>query len=206
MERSTCIRLKISKLRDVMGRIFYCSRNLVPPLGAVSSRVVLAVLIASYLLAVTAAPAAAADDKPKQQLDCISCHPRTLTYHDKLGSGNQACWVCHDSTDMKSLRLVNGTVLAQSESSQVCGQCHGKRYDAWQEGTHGVPGTIATGKCSDCHDPHQPQMALLGITLPHPGPIPGAPDPSKDLAIIVIITLVSLTGLGIVVGRRGEGS
>ena len=188
-----------------MGRIFYFSHNLVTRLGVVSSRVVFAILIASYLLAVTATPAAA-DDESNQKLDCISCHPRTLTYHDKLGSGNQACWICHDSTDMMSLRLVNGTVLPQSESSQVCGQCHEKRYDAWQEGTHGVPGTTAAGKCSDCHDPHQPQIALLGITKPHPEPAPGAPEPSLDLVMIVIITLVSLTGLGIVVGRQGGGS
>ena len=188
-----------------MDRKFYFSHSLVTRLGVVSARVAFIILAAIYLLAAPAATAAA-DDESNQKLDCISCHQKTLTFHDKLGPGNKSCWSCHDGIDMKSLHLIDGTPLQLPESSQLCGQCHEKRYDAWQEGTHGVPGTIAAGTCSDCHDPHQPQIALLGITEPHPEPAPAASQPNFDLMMIAIITLLLLTGLGIIVVRQGRGS
>ncbi len=164
--------------------------------------IVLGILITSFLLAALATTARAEEES--KQLDCISCHQETLEFHDKLGSGNKACWACHDSADMISLRFADGTRLPISDSSQLCGQCHQKRYNAWKEGTHGVPGTVATVKCTDCHDPHQPQMAFLGITKPHPASVPSAPPPPFDLLMIVGISLVFMIGLGIIWARQGE--
>ncbi|MFC2038399.1 cytochrome c3 family protein [Chloroflexota bacterium] len=144
-----------------------------------------------------------ADSDPEQFSECLTCHQQTLEYHDKLGSGNEACQVCHDPADMSKLKLVTGTQLTLDESSQLCGQCHQKRYSAWQEGTHGFAGTVAAAKCVTCHDPHKPQIVLLGITKPHPGPIPDAPEVPVDLLIIGAISIAFLAGLGIMAARRG---
>ena len=107
---------------------------------------------------------------------------------------------------MSQLRLANGTQVTLAEANQLCGQCHQARYNAWQEGTHGFPGTTAEGKCTDCHDPHQPQMAFLGITKPHPEPTPPSPSPPFDLMMIVIISVVFMTGLTIIAAKQGTTS
>jgi hypothetical protein len=137
-------------------------------------------------------------------LDCLSCHPKTLQFHDQLGSGNEACWTCHSSTNMFMLRLVNGTAIPLAESPQLCGQCHQVRYTAWNEGTHGIPGTVASGKCTDCHNPHAPQMNFVGITKPHPDPTPPPPAVPFDLVMIVAVSLGFLIILAFIVARQGQ--
>ncbi|MFC2020640.1 hypothetical protein ACFLU1_02465 [Chloroflexota bacterium] len=148
------------------------------------------------------------------KLDCLSCHVRALKGHDKLGSGTEACWTCHLSTQMTTLHLADGeTLLLLSDSERLCGQCHQARYEAWEEGTHGVPAwkladpaIVGVGKvtCVNCHEPHQPQIALLDITKPHPLPTPAPPPPPVNLLMILGISLVLMTALGIVVARKGE--
>lgn len=147
-------------------------------------------------------------------LPCLSCHVRVLKGHDKLGSGNKACWVCHDNADMKMLRLADGTRLSLSDSPQVCGQCHQKRYDAWNEGTHGIPAWkegepgfpgVIKATCTTCHSPHQPQVALLNITKPHPEPVSPPPSPPTDLIMMVGVSLLLLIGVGFII-RQGEES
>ncbi len=176
------------------------------------STVVIVIGVAGFLmmlqtLTVNAAP------EPAPPLDCMSCHTKNLEFHDKLGSGNKACWVCHDNTNMKMLRLVDETQLPLSGSPQICAQCHQKRYDAWSEGTHGIPawkeGVPAMSgadkaKCTDCHNPHQPQIALLNITKSHPPPAPSPPSPSTELLIILGISLVLVIGICIAVAMKGE--
>ncbi len=166
--------------------------------------IVLGILCAAILLALPATTVRADEHESEHPLECLSCHQKTLVFHDSLGPGNQACWTCHDNTNMANWRLSNGTLVPRSESTRLCGQCHQKRYKAWNEGTHGFPGTIAIGKCTDCHNPHQPQVALLGITQPHPAPAPLAPAPNYDLVMIAIITVLFLTGLSIVLARQGK--
>ncbi len=170
--------------------------------GAIVIVIVLAGLLTVPL---TATVNAAPESKPP--LDCLSCHPKKLEFHDKLGSGNKACWVCHDSTDMKMLRLANETPLSLSDSPQLCAQCHQKRYDAWKEGTHGIPGTVATVKCTICHNPHQPQIALLDITKSHPIPTSPPPLPPFKAWIMLGIFLLLLPVIALVVvgSRGGEG-
>ena len=143
-----------------------------------------------------------------EQLDCLSCHQQALTYHDKLGEGNLACYTCHVSTDptMQTLQLANGTGTTTdlTQSSQVCGQCHQKRYTAWQEGTHGIPGTVAATPCAGCHNPHQPQIALLDITKPPPPPLASKyPIPQKALSIIGI-SVAALLGIAVMLARRKD--
>ena len=136
--------------------------------------VVIAIVVAGFLVVLSTAPVSAAPEE-KAPLDCLSCHTRVLKGHDKLGEGSKACWVCHDSTKIGILRLLNGTQLPLSGSPQVCGQCHTKSYQAWNEERHGVlplgvdgAGVLVTGKgkCIVCHDPHQPQMELAAKDIP----------------------------------------
>ncbi len=147
-------------------------------------------------------------------LECLSCHVRVLKGHDKLGEGNKACWSCHSNTQMGVLHLAGGeTLLPLSDSPQLCAQCHQKRYEDWTEGTHGMPswkegavevhGVQQVG-CISCHDPHQPQIALLNITKPHPPPTPPPPSPPFELLIMLGIALVPMIAVGVAVVRGGE--
>jgi len=172
------------------------------------SKQIIAVAVASVLvgfLAIIPGLTVQADDGSELPIQyCLSCHVQELEIHDRLGPKNEACWSCHDKSDMSMLHLANGEPLPLSESSTLCGQCHQERFNSWQEGTHGVPGTIVDVPCSSCHDPHMPAVILADITIPHspPAPAPLSP-PSSDILIIVGVSLGVLVVLGVVVGRRG---
>lgn len=143
-----------------------------------------------------------------EQLDCLSCHKQALTYHDRLGEGNLACYACHVSTDptMRTLQLANGTGTTTdlAESSRVCGQCHQERYSAWQDGTHGIPGTVAATPCTGCHNPHKPQVALLDITKPQPPPLDSEHRIPQNELLIVGISVVALLGIALMLARRRD--
>ena len=148
------------------------------------------------------------------KLDCLSCHVRALKGHDKLGTGSAACWACHLSTEMTTLHLSGqDTGFPLADSVKLCAQCHQKRYQDWVDGTHGVPawkeGEPAIFgsekvRCTNCHDPHQPQIPLLNITKPHPAPTPDAPAPPLQLLAVVGISLALTTAVGIAVTRGGR--
>lgn len=149
------------------------------------------------------------------KLDCLSCHVRVLKGHNKLGPGSESCWACHSSTEMTTFHLAGGeTRLAMSESTTLCAQCHQARYQAWSEGTHGVPAwregepaLFGSEKvnCANCHDPHQPQVPLLNITRPHPSDTPPPPPPPTQLLTILGISILALAGVGVAVTRGGSG-
>ncbi len=167
--------------------------------------IAIVIVVAGLLMVSQTQIANAADEQATETEDCLRCHSRTLSLHDKLGSGNKACWACHDKTDMKMLHLVDGTRLLLSESPQLCGQCHQERYGAWKEGTHGLPGIVATVECTSCHDPHQPQIALLNITKPHPEAQPDPSPPSVELMIMlgtVVLLTIAVTTAVVTRGKR----
>ncbi len=165
--------------------------------------VVIVIMVAGFLL-VPPTPTVNAAPESDKPLDCLSCHTKVLKFHDKLGSGNKACWVCHDNTDMKTLQLADETKLSLSDSPQLCGQCHQKRYDAWKEGVSANPGADKA-KCADCHDPHQPQIVLLDITKPHPEAQPSPSPPSVELLVMLGISLLLvIIAIGVAVVKQGE--
>lgn len=141
-----------------------------------------------------------------QPLDCLSCHNIQLSFHDQLGQGNFGCWSCHVSTDstMSELKLADDTQITFENSAQLCGQCHQKRYLAWQKGTHGIPGTIAAVPCTTCHNPHQPQMAFQDITKPPLPPLESTVKLPKDAVIITGTSIVFLLGIAIILARRQD--
>ena len=166
--------------------------------------IVIVIMIAGFLMIPQALTVNADDGQDSASEDCLSCHTKKLEFHDGLGTGNKACWVCHDAANMQMLRLVDGTQLSRTDSAQLCGQCHQQRYQAWKEGIHGPPGTIATVKCSVCHDPHQPQIALLDITMPHPAPQPDPSQPTVVLQIMLGTVLLLTIAVAVAVATRGE--
>ena len=140
-----------------------------------------------------------ADSGPDKSLDCLECHQQDLEYHDKLGTGNDACWSCHDPGDMSRLRLANGTSISLDDSSQLCGQCHEEKFGDWGRGSHGFPEYRAN--CVFCHNPHKPQMFFEGITLPPLQPTSDPPDLPIDLIMIIVITITLLAVIAIVLAR-----
>lgn len=162
-----------------------------------------------------------------ESLDCVSCHfalvpipgiprPEPLIGHDKLGTGSEACWACHRSTQMTTLHLAGGeTQFPLEEFPRLCAQCHEKRYKAWQDGTHGIPTWQETGlevsaddkvKCTACHNPHQPQIALTNITKDHPPPAPSPLSPPVELVQIFggALVFLTVTLIGVMVEKRGK--
>lgn len=157
----------------------------------------------------TVPPTAGADE-----LDCLSCHVRTLESHDVLGSGSEACWSCHYNKEMGVFHLAGGNQIPVQSYMVLCGQCHQERYQAWENGTHGVPswndeaelvpGTARQG-CTGCHNPHKPQIAFTNITRPHPEPAPLPPPlPAQPLMMLGISILLTVAG-GVAVARQGAG-
>jgi hypothetical protein len=111
---------------------------------------------------------------------------------------------CHDAEHMGEFHLADGSPISSFDSSQLCGQCHEGRYQAWREGTHGIAGLVAGVKCIGCHDPHQPQVALTDITKPHPPAQPPPAPPSDEL--LVMFAAVSVLAVAVILAlvRRGQ--
>ena len=145
---------------------------------------------------------AEADSGSEQTLDCLGCHQQELDYHDKLGTGNEACWSCHDPIDMSQRHFANKTSIPSEDSNKLCGQCHAEKYGIWERGLHGFQDYQAD--CVFCHDPHEPQIFLGGITKPPLKPASDPPEIPTDLIMIIVITIILLAVIAIVLARREQ--
>lgn len=143
-----------------------------------------------------------ADSGSDQPLDCLECHQQELDYHDVLGTGNEACWSCHDLVDMSQRHFANRTSIPRDDTSQLCGQCHAVKYGAWDRGLHGFPDHQTD--CVFCHDPHKPQIYLGSIVKPPLAPAPDPPGLPVDQIMIVVITITFLAGIAIVMAKREQ--
>ena len=130
--------------------------------------------------------------------DCYACHERnkapTLRFDDQhnllipkehsdivMGHGthnrNNLCFNCHDETNLELLQTRDGRQLKLSESTALCGSCHGPTYRDWEGGAHGRTsgywnregGPITRVNCVSCHNPHKPKFpSREPAPAPHP--------------------------------------
>ena len=104
---------------------------------------------------------------PEEHRDLVLKHGR--------GNRNDHCFNCHDQKNLELLRSRDGTALKLTESSRLCGSCHGPTYRDWETGIHGRAsgfwdrkrGKVVRQDCTDCHDPHAPAFPSM---KPGPGP------------------------------------
>lgn len=88
---------------------------------------------------------------------------------------NNDCFNCHDKNNLAQLKLRDGTTLKFTESSRLCGGCHGPTYRDWEAGIHGRTGghwlrdagPPQRKDCTSCHDPHFPAFPRM---FPAPAP------------------------------------
>lgn len=142
--------------------------------------------------------------------DCYGCHdrkkPPPLRFDEKhnlvvpkehedvvMGHGrhnrNNLCYNCHDESNLELLQTRDGRELKLSESTPLCGSCHGPTYRDWDAGAHGrtsgywdrARGDIQRRDCVACHNPHSPRFPGRA---PAPGPHPlrgrGNPHPTEE--------------------------
>jgi len=139
-----------------------------------------------------------ANKEDLSDFDCYGCHeknkPPTLRFdadHNliipqehsdivmKHGSHNRnnLCFNCHDETNLEVLQTRDGRQLKFSESTQLCGSCHGPNYRDWEAGAHGRTsgfwnrsmGPITRKDCVSCHNPHAPKFpGRKPAPPPHP--------------------------------------
>ena len=137
--------------------------------------------------------------KAKEDLsdfDCYGCHqkskPPVLTFDENqklivpkahkdivMGHGshgrNNNCFNCHNENNLLVLQPRDGRDLKFSESTLLCGSCHGPTFRDWENGVHGRTsgywnrdlGAIDRKDCVNCHDPHSPKFPSRA---PAPGP------------------------------------
>lgn len=128
--------------------------------------------------------------------DCYACHekgkPPTIRFdtnqviiipkeHSNLVMGhgshnrNNNCFNCHDELNLEQFQTRDGRALKLSDSTHLCGSCHGPTYRDWEGGAHGRTGGFwnkASGEttrrnCVECHNPHAPKFPGR---QPAPGP------------------------------------
>lgn len=131
--------------------------------------------------------------------DCYGCHekskPPVIKYDTNhviiipkehsgtivMGHGNHNrnnnCYNCHDENNLERFQARDGRELKFSESTRLCGSCHGPTYRDWEAGVHGrtsghwlrSAGDIVRRDCVECHNPHSPKFQPR---KPAPGPHP----------------------------------
>jgi len=142
-------------------------------------------------------------------LDCLACHDKGKTLVLKVDAANHAilpkehedlvmrhgrndrndnCFNCHDPVQLDLLVTRDGRKLKLTDSTLLCGNCHGPTLRDWEAGIHGrtsghwdrARGPIERQDCVSCHNPHSPAFPEI---KPAPGPHPlhpGAPALSGE--------------------------
>ena len=102
--------------------------------------------------------------------------------HGQHGRNNN-CFNCHNETNLTLLQPRDGRELSFSDSTKLCGSCHGPTLRDWDAGAHGrtsgfwdhSKGAIERKDCVNCHNPHSPRF-------PSRPPAPG-PHPLREMAV-----------------------
>ncbi|MEE9404985.1 MAG: hypothetical protein V3V20_08825 [Algisphaera sp.] len=116
--------------------------------------------------------------------NCTTCHAtreanrttndgaQLVDFHTGLHSnhGGLTCVSCHnDEENYSSLHRADGRPIAFEKQIQLCAQCHGPQHRDYVNGSHGgmtgywdlTRGGRTRNTCTDCHDPHAPQIPLV---------------------------------------------
>lgn len=130
--------------------------------------------------------------------DCYTCHekgtPPPIRYDEnhkiiiprehanivmRHGSHerNNHCFNCHNELNLEVLQTRDKRELKLSDSTPLCGSCHGPTYRDWEAGAHGrisgfwdrSRGPQDRKDCVNCHNPHAPKFPAR---KPAPGPHP----------------------------------
>lgn len=95
-------------------------------------------------------------------------HKDLVLRHGRHGRNN-ACFNCHVNDKLNELQTRDGERLQLTESTRLCGSCHGPTYRDWEAGIHGRTtgywnkemGEASRKECTSCHDPHAPIFPTL---------------------------------------------
>jgi hypothetical protein len=106
---------------------------------------------------------------PKEHANIVMGHGR----HNR----NNNCFNCHNESNLEQFQTRDGRELKLSESTPLCGSCHGPTYRDWEAGAHGrisgywdrELGAFTRKDCVQCHNPHLPAFPPR---KPAPGPHP----------------------------------
>jgi uncharacterized CHY-type Zn-finger protein len=130
--------------------------------------------------------------------DCYACHekgtPPPLRYdtnqnliipqehsnivmHHGSHERNNNCFNCHNELNLELFQTKDKRELKLSNSTPLCGSCHGPTYRDWEAGVHGRTsghwdrsrGEYDRKNCVNCHNPHSPKFPGR---KPAPGPHP----------------------------------
>ena len=76
------------------------------------------------------------------------------------------CTFCHSIIDPDRLHLLNGERITFEQVPDLCGQCHGERFNEWNMGLHGEESGTWNGprsslSCTECHRPHSPRFPKM---------------------------------------------
>lgn len=135
----------------------------------------------------------------EEELDCTSCHDRSLDKHDVLGEKSSACLSCHGDIHELKLELVNGKTYENDDPVPLCAQCHNERYTAWEDGTHGAHDN-PQAVCTECHDPHDP--IINGISTLDPIPNRTQAEPISVTIKIGFVATILILGFSVIILRR----
>ena len=103
-------------------------------------------------------------------------HPDIVMHHGSHERNNN-CFNCHNETNLELLQTRDKRELKLTDSTPLCGSCHGPTYRDWEAGVHGrtsgywdrTAGEIDRKNCVNCHNPHSPKFPGR---KPAPGPHP----------------------------------
>lgn len=130
--------------------------------------------------------------------DCYACHEKgkapilrydtnqtlivpkehgNIVMHHGSHERNNNCFNCHDELNLEHLQTRDKRELKLSDSTPLCGSCHGPTYRDWEAGVHGrtagfwqrSQGAYNRENCVNCHNPHSPKFPGR---MPAPGPHP----------------------------------